>query len=32
VLEHTQPAVSGQDGLIALATAIRIRDQASYME
>lgn len=32
VLEHTQPAVSGQDGLIALDTAIRIRDQASYLE
>jgi UDP-N-acetylglucosamine 3-dehydrogenase len=31
VLEHTQPAVSGQDGLAALDTAIRIRDQASYV-
>ena len=32
VLERTQPAVSGQDGLIALDTAIRIRDRATYME
>jgi predicted dehydrogenase len=29
---HTQPAVSGQDGLAALDTAIRIRDQASCMD
>jgi predicted dehydrogenase len=32
VLAHTQPAVSGQDGLVALDTAIRIRDQASCMD
>lgn len=32
VLEHSQPAVSGQDGLTALDTAIRIRDQASCIE
>ncbi len=32
VLAHTQPAVSGQDGLAALDTAIRIRDQASCMD
>ena len=32
VLRHTQPAVSGQDGLAALDTAIRIRDQAICME
>ena len=32
VLERTQPAVSGQDGLAALEIAIRIRDQASCMD
>lgn len=32
VLAHTQPAVSGQDGLAALETAIRIRDKASCMD
>jgi UDP-N-acetylglucosamine 3-dehydrogenase len=32
VLAHTQPAVSGQDGLAALATAIRIRDQSSCID
>jgi predicted dehydrogenase len=32
VLAHTQPAVSGQDGLAALDTAIRIRDQASCID
>jgi predicted dehydrogenase len=32
VLAHTQPVVSGQDGLAALDTAIRIRDQASCMD
>jgi predicted dehydrogenase len=32
VLTHTQPAVSGRDGLAALDTAIRIRDQASCMD
>jgi predicted dehydrogenase len=32
VLAHTQPAVSGQEGLAALATAIRVRDQASCMD
>jgi hypothetical protein len=28
VFRHTQPSVSGQDGLAELDTAIRIRDQA----
>lgn len=32
VVRHTQPAVSGQDGLAALDTAIRIRDQANCLE
>jgi UDP-N-acetylglucosamine 3-dehydrogenase len=32
VLAHTQPAVSGRDGLAALDTAIRIRDQATCMQ
>jgi UDP-N-acetylglucosamine 3-dehydrogenase len=32
VLERAQPAVSGQDGLTALDTVIRIRDQANCME
>ena len=32
VLGRTQPAVSGQDGLAALQTAIRVRDQASCMD
>ena len=32
VLDHTQPAVSGRDGLNALETAIRIRDQANCLE
>lgn len=32
VLAHTQPAVGGQEGLAALDTAIRIRDQASCMD
>lgn len=32
VREHTQPAVSGQDGLAALDIAIRIRDQANFMD
>jgi predicted dehydrogenase len=32
VVRHTQPAVSGQHGLAALDTAIRVRDQACCME
>jgi len=32
VVRHTQPAVTGQDGLAALDTAIRIRDQANCLE
>jgi UDP-N-acetylglucosamine 3-dehydrogenase len=32
VLERAQPEVSGQDGLAALETAIRVRDQASCMD
>ena len=32
VVRHIQPAVSGQDGLVALDTAIRIRDQANCLE
>jgi predicted dehydrogenase len=32
VLERRQPAVTGQDGLAALDTAIRIRNQASCMD
>jgi predicted dehydrogenase len=32
VLTHSQPAVTGRDGLTALDTAIRIRDQADCMD
>jgi predicted dehydrogenase len=32
VLERAQPAVSGQDGLVALDIALRIRDQAAALE